>query len=262
MADDKITLRSFFLGQPEKARKALANLKNGNQYKDVELKVASISSIAWNMIATQIGEAFEELLEVNILDIVLRAWAKYRLIWQCLDTKIYPSEQTIQLLEHTIQSIHRPYIEILADDNIICRIDFEINVKLTLQGFVIKIKDGRISEIRSGNCQGEGNVKCGRVTLVEVKTANINMLGVINPERDSRLFQEHDVSEILEEAAMGRYDRSQRDEPLLENPPKASQKPMAAFLYDQFRDWRAKHPKEWTVLLIILIILLLMLGSQ
>lgn len=84
------------------------------------------------------------------------------------------------MAEHTIKSEHKPYIEILINDKSVGKIDFNINISLTLKGIILKIRDGKIQEIQTGSCKGKGTIKCENFVILEKETESISLPGSIN----------------------------------------------------------------------------------
>ena len=85
----------------------------------------------------------------------------------------------VPLAEHTIKSEHKPYLEILINDKSVGRIDFSINVALTLKGFILKIQDAKIKEIQTGTCKGRGTIQCEDIVIMEKETGSFPLPGSI-----------------------------------------------------------------------------------
>ena len=59
-------------------------------------------------------------------------------------------------------------MDIMVNDVAVGRLEFEIDLRLDLEGVLLKIRDGKIWEIKAGRCSGKGVCKCGKVTLMNV----------------------------------------------------------------------------------------------
>jgi hypothetical protein len=130
-------------------------------------------SLTWpdtfNLITKKIGE----LLNVPILDdILIKVWNEGKLFRQPGETIEVP------LVKHTIKSTHRPYIEVRLNETLLDRVDFEIVVKLTVEGVVLEIQDGKIKKFRCGECTGEASLKCEGFLLASEKSKPIKLPGV------------------------------------------------------------------------------------
>jgi hypothetical protein len=113
---------------------------------------------------------------------MVKAWNKYRELLKYTDKEKYPPDVSVlvPLAEHTIKSEHKPYIEILINDKSVGKIDFNINISLTLKGIILKIRDGKIKEIQTGSCKGKGTIKCEDLVILEKETESFSLPGSIN----------------------------------------------------------------------------------
>ncbi len=110
-----------------------------------------------------------ELLNISLPEVAGAAWNKYQVLRKYADPKQYPPGETIvaPLVTHIITSIHKPYVEMLVGDKPVGRVDFEINLELTLEGVLLSIRGGKIVEMRIGSCQGKGRVSCEGVVIAK-----------------------------------------------------------------------------------------------
>ena len=138
-------------------------------------------TINWSLIPSEFNLKVGELLNIDLADIFVRTWKKYRILKDYTDLKKHPPEETILLPlgEHNIVSEQRPCIEIFLNETRLATIDFLISLSLVLKGIILKIQGGRIMEILSGSCQGEGCIKCENQVLFEGKTESIILHGSI-----------------------------------------------------------------------------------
>lgn len=136
---------------------------------------------AWSGVRSGIIGSIDELMDIPFAEIAAGAWDKYRLLRKYADPQKYSPAEVIEvpLATHTIRSEHKPYLEILVDDKVLGKVDFDIELELTLEGAVVAIRDGKIREIRVGSCEGSGSVKCENVTLAERKTRAFQLPGSI-----------------------------------------------------------------------------------
>ena len=122
-----------------------------------------------------------ELLDVSLGDIIVRAWTENKLFEKFLDPEKYNPQESIliSLKKHKVSSSHKPYIDVSLNGKKIDTIDFQIDLTLTLEGVVLKIRDGRVCEIQSGTMKGSGTVKCEGLVLLKRDTGSINLPGAI-----------------------------------------------------------------------------------
>ncbi len=138
-------------------------------------------AISWSLIPSEFNLKVGELLDIDLADIFVRAWNKYRILKDYADPDKHPPEETIlaPLGEHTIKSEQRPYIEIFLNEARLATITFQISLSLVLKGIILKIQGGRITEILTGSCQGKGSIKCENQVLFEGETESVVLPGSI-----------------------------------------------------------------------------------
>ncbi len=121
-----------------------------------------LKRIDWPGLASEIRDLISSMLDIDIQDVLVGAWDQYRSFkTQLAKHNVSPGERIlVPLLEHTVHSGYKPKVEILINEQVIRVIDFDIDLALTFKGACLKVEAGRISEIRTGTCQGSCTVKC------------------------------------------------------------------------------------------------------
>jgi hypothetical protein len=176
MADDRVTLRWFFFGQTPGTDPAAA-LERGGALAAIKDRAAAIPGLPWSAVALEVGAKLDEVLDVNLAGIALSAWKKYQRLQEFRDPARHPPEETslIPLAEHTVESVHRPYLDILVNEAAVGRLDFEIRLALKLEGVILTVRGGKIRAIGAGRARGQGHLKCAGVTVVERQTGNFEL---------------------------------------------------------------------------------------
>lgn len=128
-----------------------------------------------------LAESIKGLLNTPLADVIGVAWGKTRdLLEYCDKAKHPPAEIAIvPLSKHTIESTHKPYVDILINGAPKGRIDFELRIALTIESATLKVQNGRIWEIRTGECKAEGSLRSGRAFLAEKKLRPIALPGTV-----------------------------------------------------------------------------------
>lgn len=181
MNNSEITLCQFF-PLKELRQERLSAIESSNKIASLKERVSKeAKGIRWPVELSEIIKKVEDLLNISMPDIMVSAWNKYRILARYADKGKYKPNETflVPLAEHTIKSEHNPYIEILINDSVVSKIEFNINVSLFLKGFVLKIQDGKIKEILAGSCKGKGLVKCEDLVMLEKETESIPLPGSI-----------------------------------------------------------------------------------
>ena len=114
-------------------------------------------------------------------DVIGGALSKYNHLRQYCDTTKHPPGEisVVPLSTHRIESKHKPHVDVLINGVPKGRIEFEVVVALTIEAATLKIRDGRIWEIKTGACKAEGSIRCGPALLMEKKPRPINLPGTL-----------------------------------------------------------------------------------
>jgi len=177
-----VTLANFFGLEKKHLENSQSEMESTKTFMSIkETIVREAKDIRWPVAYNTIINKVGSLLNISLSDIMVGAWRKYKILLKYCDKKKYGPDETflVSLAEHTITSNHKPYIEVIVNENPIGKIDFPIALSFTLKGFVLKVQDGKIKEIQTGNCRGKGEVKCEEFTILEKQTQTYSLPGVI-----------------------------------------------------------------------------------
>ena len=173
MAEDALTLRSlFFAERGDDARAPALSIKE---------TLTDLPEAMADGVSSEVMEKLHDVLDVDIADIILEGWGKYKELLQYRDRTRYPPDQTIllPLAHHEIRSVHKPYVDVLLDDKPIGRVTFTVDLRLTFDGVVLVIRDAAIWEVKAGTCEGRGALSCGDVALVDKRIVRFDLPGRI-----------------------------------------------------------------------------------
>jgi len=172
-----VTLSQFFLeGQTD----LTAQIRGALADHDVLVKAGSGGAmLACRMMPKAIAVQLSGLLGIGLTDILFGAWNKSYALRQQLQRSAKTPDKDIflQLVEHKITSTHEPYVALLKNGQEVGRLTFSISVELELQGAVLRIRDGVVCEVQTGQIKAKGSVKLGGATLIEKQLAPINVPG-------------------------------------------------------------------------------------
>jgi len=120
-------------------------------------------------------------LDIEIQDILVWGWRKRNEIRQYRDQRKYPPGETqiVPLLEHSVVSKHNPTIKLMANQKELHKFKFDIVLQLKMKGVMLGIRGGKIMEIMVGSCSGSGSVQYAGITILERKTAPLNLPATI-----------------------------------------------------------------------------------
>lgn len=119
------------------------------------------------------------LLGIGLYDeIFAKAWIEKGLFKKYLDPTMYnPKERiSLSLRDHTINTTHEPKIEIKVNDRVISTIDFQVSVKISLEGGIVDLIDGHIVQIAVGSCSASGTLSCEGIPIRKRELGSVDIL--------------------------------------------------------------------------------------
>lgn len=141
-----------------------------------EVNVAETTLAQWGGLPTsayrsldqRVVEALRTLLDVEIGDVLLGGWRKYReLVAAAERTRDVPGPpEDLVLAEHEIVYTQQPSVEVLVDGAPVARLAFELAVSLVLRGVIAVVDRGRLVALRGGDL-----VAGAKLTLRDVELA-------------------------------------------------------------------------------------------
>lgn len=146
--------------------------------KRISEEVKGIKSAALPDVAEKVAELFE----IPIPDIFLTSWKKAESIKALLEESRSAPETVMntELGEHAINSVHRPHIEIRIQNKTVKKMEFTLKLAFNLKGFVLKIQNGAIRGIQTGQCEVKGKLEYKDLVIAEKKLAPITLPGVLS----------------------------------------------------------------------------------
>jgi len=182
MSNSQITLNQFFSTEKKLSPEQLSPLESNKKVSSLKEKIWKETKVKGPLVLDLIIKKTAEILDIGILDIMVKAWNKYKILLKYLDKEKYPPDETflVPLAEHTIKSEHRPSLEILINDQPAGKIEFSISISIMLKGIILKIQDGKIKGVTTGTCKGKGTLKCENIVILEKKTGSIPLPGSID----------------------------------------------------------------------------------
>ena len=136
-----------------------------------------IKGIKWMATVPDLAPKVCELLNIEIPDVLATAWKKVADIQAVMEkSKKTPDETTyLELAQHTINSEHKPFIDVKIKGATVKKIELVIQLGFNLKGFLLKIQNGAITEMQTGQCEAKGTIKYGGLTIAEKKLEPIKL---------------------------------------------------------------------------------------
>ena len=181
MDTNNYTLKDFF-GQKKITEANLQELHTKEAIVELKKRLdEECRELEWKAVLNSIIAHIDKLLDIDVSEILLRAWKNSQELSKYRDTQKYPPDRSflVSLLEHTITSKHKPEIVFEVEPLLKQVIPFDITLKLVLKGFTLEIQAGKINKIHTGECNGSGTVQSMNVTLLEKVSGDIPLPGII-----------------------------------------------------------------------------------
>src|SRR5947209_7248656 len=157
MSEATITLREVFevpeAGAPPDKSSAAWEKFQERMSKEVKgIKTAALPDVT---------RKFGELFEIPFPDIFLTSWKKANSIQTALADSMKTPEavSSVELAEHSINSLHKPCIEVKIQDKTVKKIEFTVRLVFKLKGFVLKIQNGAIKEMQTASSEVKATVE-------------------------------------------------------------------------------------------------------
>ncbi|HXI25882.1 MAG TPA: hypothetical protein VNG71_18645 [Pyrinomonadaceae bacterium] len=177
MAEPTVTLRQVFSIPSDDAKD-----RSPGQWKTFQETLAQeLKSIKCPVPMSELIPKICELFDIGVPSLLVSWWKAA----EDLQTIIEESKEEpeairyLELAEHTIDSEHRPYLEVRIKKASLKKIEFCIRLRFRLKGFVLKINEGRIKEMKTGLCEVEGTVECEKATILKKSRAPIHLPGTV-----------------------------------------------------------------------------------
>jgi hypothetical protein len=171
-AESAPTLRQVF-SLPEKDTDP-----SDDNWKAFQAKVTKeVKGVKWIASMPDLAPKVCELLDIKVPNILITAWKKVQDIQKVLaDSKKTPDKIVyLELAEHTIDYNTKPSIDVKIKRATVKKLELPIQLGFKLKGFVLKIQNGRIREMQTGNCEARGSIKYGTITVAEKKLEPIKL---------------------------------------------------------------------------------------
>ncbi|HKD12843.1 MAG TPA: hypothetical protein VKE50_12245 [Thermoanaerobaculia bacterium] len=143
------------------------------------LLTLKFSGPQWVSLTRTIVGKMQEALEVPLTTILARAWNDLLDVRKALNaTRESPGRtEVVALADHTIESEHKPYLDLYENGKQIGRLPFSAKLEIELRGLLLEIAGGAIRKMRTGEIQTRGTLKVGDFTLAEKALSPVRIPG-------------------------------------------------------------------------------------
>jgi ABC-type transport system involved in cytochrome bd biosynthesis fused ATPase/permease subunit len=186
MSERNLSMKDMFEVEkrktPDSRNAALEKTREAATLKEELAKKSKL--IQWSVVRDVLFDKTVEMLDIPLLTFLQPAWKKYREIMDFADTEKYPPNETelVSLAEHTITVKHQPYLQVtyrgVEIPNV--KLTFTLKADLTLQGVILKIKNGKIIAINGGAVTGSGELLLEDQSIFKQPFGSYELLGSID----------------------------------------------------------------------------------
>ena len=125
------------------------------------------NGVRWPAAMPDLLAEVAELFEIPISDIFIASWKNADALKSEIEASRKALEETsfLSLSEHTITSEFHPTIDVRIPGKEIKSLQFTTRLSLTLEGFTLRVSNGRITHINAGRYGGKGSIHYGDLCL-------------------------------------------------------------------------------------------------
>jgi hypothetical protein len=122
-----------------------------------------------------------DVLDINVVDVLVAGWKKQSEVRELLQATAADPTRTalVQLAEHTLESTHKPSMEVRSAGKVVARLTFTIEAAFELDAVELVLRHGRVEEVRPGRVTASGTVKLENSVILERKAAPLTLPGKI-----------------------------------------------------------------------------------
>ncbi len=187
VADDEVTIKAVAADTSADAAPTVREIfalpekdtdPSDDRWKEFRERISKeVKGIKWTAAMPDLAEKVCELLDIKLPNILVAAWKKAKELQTVLEkSKATPDEVVyLELAEHTINSDHKPSLDVRIKGATIKKIELGVQLGFKLRGFVLKVQNGSIIEMQTGQCEVKGTIKYGTLMIAEKKLEPIKL---------------------------------------------------------------------------------------
>jgi hypothetical protein len=149
--------------------------------KTAELAAAESVNNARKLVDSLVARASDRLFDISLMEVMVGAWTKMVALQEYAigDKLLSKKTHKFVLSEHKITSKHSPTIELYVYDDKVADVKVDIALTLLMAKTILRIKQGRILEVKISGCQAIGKVSSYGQEIVAEKTTELEFPGAI-----------------------------------------------------------------------------------
>jgi hypothetical protein len=184
---DEPTLGALILPGTRALSEKLANTLDTSE-EAAEIKAAlakAVPGLPLGPIIESVSKALQDALDVPISSVLGSAWNRARELRAAIrETRDSDKAAVlVPLLNHTITSEHRPYVDVMVSGAAIARLVFPLKLALQVEGAVLRVANGRMTDVMAGQLKGKATLKFAEFVLFDKALSPIPIPATLTLER-------------------------------------------------------------------------------
>jgi hypothetical protein len=135
---------------------------------------------AWQMIGMRARSTVLELLDVDLMDVLVTAWGKYRVLAEYAQDSDGSIAHEVSLADHTVAVTFHPTVDVTVEGLGRGSLTFDLEVAASIKGICLIIRGGRITAVSSGSCSGSVTLELDGTKLVDQEFPEVDLPGVLD----------------------------------------------------------------------------------
>ena len=179
---ENLTLRALLLaGVTSLSERLAASLDAGDDAEKIKTALTkAVPGIPLGPMINGISKQLQQALDVPVWSILTGAWDRSRELRSAIrKTRDSTASVVVPLLGHTITSEHRPYVDVVVNDAPVARLVFPLKLALQIDGVVLRIAGGRMTDVMSGTVKIKATLRFADFVLLEKALGPIAIPGSI-----------------------------------------------------------------------------------
>jgi hypothetical protein len=142
----------------------------------------------WQGLPGSVADHVCGFLQENPVAVFAGAWGKYaELKKSARETREKGTTIDVSLASHDFTYEIEPHVDVLLNGVKVAEIPFTIELTCEVNGLDLFLKQGCVYQVRSGKCDCEAEILCGKTAVWTRKLVDMNLPGVLELSKPIRL---------------------------------------------------------------------------
>jgi hypothetical protein len=164
----------LFLNRSASVRQFVKTADTQALMRTLSAQLPDVASNAQTLAAAGLGNALEAILEVPLAEILKSA---------CMEIAGAPqsSDRTLELVDFTLKSSHRPSIKVYCGEKHLSTIKFRVEIAIAVHAVQVTVRSARVARIKMGNAKGSVSIGYGELeNAFEIGSQEFELPGEID----------------------------------------------------------------------------------